>query len=72
MGWFTSFLYPQFVKLLKPTKDFSGQTIIVTGSNTGLDLKQLDISHTLMHLLSSSQSETKPKAKQQSSPSLEV
>jgi retinol dehydrogenase-12 len=40
MGWFTSFLYSQlFVKLPKPTKDFSGQTIIVTGSNTGLGLE---------------------------------
>jgi retinol dehydrogenase-12 len=37
MGWFASFLYSQlFVTLPKPTKDFSGQTIIVTGSNTGL------------------------------------
>jgi len=37
MGWFASFLYSQlFVKLPKPIKDFSGQTIIVTGSNTGL------------------------------------
>ena len=40
MGWFSSFLYSQlFVKLPKPTKDFSGQTIIVTGSNTGLGLE---------------------------------
>ncbi|KAH8886188.1 NAD(P)-binding protein [Thozetella sp. PMI_491] len=40
MGWFTSFLYSQFlVKLPEPTKDFSGQTIIVTGSNTGLGLE---------------------------------
>jgi retinol dehydrogenase-12 len=40
MGWFASFLYSQlFVKLPKPTKDFSGQTIIVTGSNTGLGLE---------------------------------
>lgn len=37
MSWFTSFLYSQlFVTLPKPTKDFSGQTVIVTGSNTGL------------------------------------
>lgn len=37
MGWFASFLYSQlFVSLPKPTKNFSGQTIIVTGSNTGL------------------------------------
>jgi len=37
MRWFLSFLYSQlFVKLPKPTNDFSGQTIIVTGSNTGL------------------------------------
>jgi len=40
MGWFASFLYSQLlVKLPKPTKDFSGQTIIVTGSNTGLGLE---------------------------------
>jgi NAD(P)-dependent dehydrogenase (short-subunit alcohol dehydrogenase family) len=40
MGWFTSFLYSQlFVTLPKPTKDFFGQTIIVTGSNTGLGLE---------------------------------
>jgi retinol dehydrogenase-12 len=40
MGWFTSFLYSQlFVTLPIPTKDFSGQTIIVTGSNTGLGLE---------------------------------
>jgi retinol dehydrogenase-12 len=40
MGWFTSFLYSQFfVTLPKPTKDFSGETIIVTGSNTGLGLE---------------------------------
>jgi retinol dehydrogenase-12 len=40
MGWFASFLYSQlFVKLPKPIKDFSGQTIIVTSSNTGLGLE---------------------------------
>jgi retinol dehydrogenase 12 len=40
MGWLASFLYSQlFVKLPTPTKDFSGQTIIVTGSNTGLGLE---------------------------------
>ena len=37
MTWFTSFLYSQLlVTPPTPTKDFSGQTIIVTGSNTGL------------------------------------
>lgn len=40
MGWFASFLYSQlFVKLPQPIKDFSSQTIIITGSNTGLGLE---------------------------------
>ncbi|KAH7372177.1 hypothetical protein BKA64DRAFT_587123 [Cadophora sp. MPI-SDFR-AT-0126] len=40
MGWFTSFLYSQFcVTLPEPTKDFSGQSVIITGSNTGLGLE---------------------------------
>jgi retinol dehydrogenase-12 len=40
MGWFLNFLYSQlFVTLPKPTKDFTGQTIIVTGSNIGLGLE---------------------------------
>lgn len=40
MTWFTSFLYSQFlVTLPKPKTDFTGQTIIVTGSNTGLGLE---------------------------------
>ena len=37
MGWFSSFIYSQmFVTLPIPIKDFSGQTVIITGSNTGL------------------------------------
>jgi NAD(P)-dependent dehydrogenase (short-subunit alcohol dehydrogenase family) len=37
MTWFTNFLYSQLlVTLPYPTKDFTGQTIIVTGANTGL------------------------------------
>jgi NAD(P)-dependent dehydrogenase (short-subunit alcohol dehydrogenase family) len=37
MDFFLRFFYSQlFVSLPKPTKDFTGQTIIVTGSNTGL------------------------------------
>lgn len=40
MGWFASFLYSQiFVTLPKPTADFTSQTIIITGSNTGLGLE---------------------------------
>ncbi|ESZ97251.1 hypothetical protein SBOR_2374 [Sclerotinia borealis F-4128] len=40
MGWLTSFLYSQFfVTLPLPTHDFTDQTIIVTGSNTGLGLE---------------------------------
>lgn len=37
MGFFLGFLYRQlFVWLPTPTFDFTGQTIIITGSNTGL------------------------------------
>lgn len=40
MPWLTSFLYSQlFVKLPVPSKDYSNQTIIVTGSNAGLGLE---------------------------------
>lgn len=40
MSLFTTFLYEQlFVKLSYPTHDHSGQTIVVTGSNTGLGLE---------------------------------
>lgn len=40
LSWFASLLYSQlFVTPPSPTKDFSGQTIIVTGSNTGLGLE---------------------------------
>jgi len=40
MGFMTSFLYSQlFVTLPSPTQDFTDQTIIVTGSNTGLGLE---------------------------------
>ena len=39
-SWFMNFLYSQFfVTPPKPTQSFSGQTIIVTGSNTGLGLE---------------------------------
>ena len=37
MAYFFRFLYSQlFVRVPEPTSDFSGQTIVVTGSNTGL------------------------------------
>jgi retinol dehydrogenase-12 len=40
MGWYTNFLYSQLlVTPAKPTQDFTGQTIIVTGANTGLGLE---------------------------------
>ncbi|KAH7311029.1 hypothetical protein BKA65DRAFT_518493 [Rhexocercosporidium sp. MPI-PUGE-AT-0058] len=40
MGWLTSFFYSQLlITLPGPTKDFTGQTCIVTGSNTGLGLE---------------------------------
>lgn len=40
LRWFGSFLHSQLlVTPPSPTKDFSGQTIIVTGSNTGLGLE---------------------------------
>lgn len=40
MGYATTFLYSQlFVSLLYPESDFSGQTVVVTGSNTGLGLE---------------------------------
>lgn len=40
MGYITTFLHSQlFVRLPYPDYDFSGQTIIVTGSNTGLGLE---------------------------------
>ncbi|GAB7356605.1 hypothetical protein MBLNU459_g7331t1 [Dothideomycetes sp. NU459] len=40
MGFVTTFLYSQlFVTLPYPTSDFSGQIVIVTGSNTGLGLE---------------------------------
>ena len=40
MGYITTFLHSQlFVSLPYPKSDFTGQTIIVTGSNTGLGLE---------------------------------
>jgi retinol dehydrogenase-12 len=37
MTWLTNFLFSQLlVTLPYPTKDFTGQTIIITGANTGL------------------------------------
>lgn len=40
MGFMASFFYSQLmVKLPYPTHDFTGQTVIVTGSNTGLGLE---------------------------------
>ena len=39
-SWFLSFLYRQlFIMPSYPTQDFTSQTIIVTGSNTGLGLE---------------------------------
>lgn len=53
MGWFTSFLYSQlFVTLPSPTRDFTDETIIITGSNTGLGLEAArHISRLNAHLL---------------------
>ncbi|ATZ45365.1 hypothetical protein BCIN_01g01610 [Botrytis cinerea B05.10] len=53
MGWFTSFLYSQlFVTLPIPTHDFTNQTIIITGSNTGLGLEAArHVSRLNAHLL---------------------
>ncbi|THV54125.1 hypothetical protein BGAL_0034g00460 [Botrytis galanthina] len=53
MGWFTSFLYSQlFVTLPIPTRDFTDETIIITGSNTGLGLEAArHISRLNAHLL---------------------
>lgn len=40
MPYITTFLYSQlFVRLPYPTADFTGQTVIVTGANTGLGLE---------------------------------
>ena len=40
VNWFLGFLYSQlFVTPPKPTKSFEGQTVIITGSNTGLGLE---------------------------------
>jgi short-subunit dehydrogenase len=40
MGFILTFLKSQlFAKLPYPTSDFSGQTVIITGSNTGLGLE---------------------------------
>ncbi|TGO40916.1 hypothetical protein BHYA_0029g00250 [Botrytis hyacinthi] len=53
MGWFTSFLYSQlFVTLPIPTRDFTDETIIITGSNTGLGLEAArHVSRLNAHLL---------------------
>ncbi|TGO24256.1 hypothetical protein BPAE_0107g00030 [Botrytis paeoniae] len=53
MGWFTSFLYSQlFVTLPIPTRDFTDETIIITGSNTGLGLEAArHVSRLNSHLL---------------------
>ncbi|KAL9128900.1 MAG: hypothetical protein Q9217_002522 [Psora testacea] len=40
LSWFGGFLYSQiFLTPSKPTKCFAGQTVIITGSNTGLGLE---------------------------------
>ena len=40
MGYAATFIYSQlFVKLPYPTSNFLGQTVIITGSNTGLGLE---------------------------------
>ncbi|CAF9941430.1 hypothetical protein IMSHALPRED_002573 [Imshaugia aleurites] len=65
MAEFFNFLYSQlFVKLPYPTHSFSGQTIIVTGSNTGLGLEaarhfvRLDAAKVILAVRSLSKGET--------------
>ena len=44
MGYVTTFLHSQlFVKLPYPTTDLSGQTIIITGANTGLGITTISL-----------------------------
>lgn len=63
-SWIASFLYAQFFKRPPyPTKSFAGQTIIVTGSNTGLGLEaakhfvRLSASHVILAVRNASKGE---------------
>lgn len=65
MGYFLDLLYSQlFIRIPEQTSDFTGQTIIVTGSNTGLGLEaarllvRLNVSKVILAVRTLSKGET--------------